>query len=58
MRRIFTLLIGLVMAATVQGQTLLFSENFETNTLPDSVTHTREWVYGKEFNTIFPGITK
>jgi hypothetical protein len=37
MRLIFTLLIGLAFSLSMHGQTLLFSENFETNTLPDSV---------------------
>jgi hypothetical protein len=52
MRHIFALLFGLCFTMALQGQTLLFSENFETNTLPDSVTYSGSGVWGKS-STLF-----
>jgi hypothetical protein len=54
----FTLLIVLIISSflTARGQTLLYSENFETNTLPDSVTFTGTGVNGKSSTLYSQGL--
>jgi hypothetical protein len=47
MRLTITLLISLMISFGATSQTLLFSENFETNSLPDSVNHTGNGNWGK-----------
>lgn len=43
----FTSMFFMLISLTMSGQTLLFSENFETATLPDSVNHTGNGQWGK-----------
>jgi hypothetical protein len=47
MRLTITLLFSLMITLGASAQTLLFSENFETNSLPDSVNHTGNGNWGK-----------
>jgi hypothetical protein len=47
MRLTITLLLALIFSVGASAQTLLFSENFETNSLPDSVNHTGNGNWGK-----------
>lgn len=47
MRWIFTLLALMLISSGMQAQTMLYSENFETTSLPDSVVYTGNGVHGK-----------
>jgi hypothetical protein len=52
MIRLITLLISVLMFSVVNSQTLLYSENFETNSLPDSVTSAGTATWAKS-STLF-----
>ena len=47
MKKLFTLLLCVMISVALNGQTLLFSENFETTSLPDSVTYVGTGTWGK-----------
>ena len=55
MRLIFTFLLMITFSWS-QAQTILYSENFETNSLPDSVVYTGTGLYGKSSTLYSQGL--
>jgi len=56
MRTVFTFLIILFFGIAVSAQTLLYSENFELTSAPDSVSYVGTGVWGKSSTLFAEGV--